>query len=78
MPLNCPVHAIPLTSRGRYLHCEACQSDYRLAGTCLQCGAELEHLQACGSSSWFCNSCNQLKSKSAVSTRLVLQDKPPV
>jgi hypothetical protein len=71
MQLLCPTHQTPLTSHGRSLHCEACQANYRVQGTCNECGAELEHLQACGASNWFCTHCNALKSKSVITTELV-------
>jgi hypothetical protein len=67
----CPIHQTPLEPNGKLWHCEACQGDYRVRGTCNTCGAELERLQACGASNWFCNQCNELKSKSAVTTGLV-------
>ncbi len=67
----CPIHATLLVSRGKLFHCEHCAADYRLDGSCADCGGELEHLAACGASNWWCNRCNELKSKSRVSTQLV-------
>jgi predicted amidophosphoribosyltransferase len=71
MEKNCPTHGTPLEARGRLWHCQACQADYRLRGLCGQCGAELERLAACGASNWFCNHCNELKSRSSIRTELV-------
>ncbi|WP_028535671.1 zinc ribbon domain-containing protein [Paludibacterium yongneupense] len=70
----CPVHATPLESGGRFWHCQACAADYRLLGRCGSCGAELERIAACGASNWFCNQCNELKSKSSITTEMVKVD----
>ncbi len=48
---------------GLYI-CEPCQAQYQKHAYCPDCEAELEKLQACGAASYFCNSCNELKSKS--------------
>ena len=71
MALVCPLHQTPLNGNGLVLHCALCQADYRLCAHCPDCGAQLERLQACGASNWFCNRCNELKSKSAVQAELV-------
>ncbi|WP_162046986.1 zinc ribbon domain-containing protein [Vibrio taketomensis] len=55
----------PLVWQGQY-HCEHCVKDYIKVGFCPDCEAQLEKLQACGASNYFCNSCNELKSKSRV------------
>jgi len=72
MALVCPLHQTPLNAHGLVLHCELCQADYHLCAHCPDCGAPLERLQACGASNWFCNRCNELKSKSAVQAELVI------
>lgn len=61
----CPSCNQELEWTGKY-HCTACQSDYKKVGFCPDCDAELEKLQACGAANYFCNSCNELKSKSRV------------
>ena len=38
---------------------------------CRDCGEELERLAACGATNWWCNRCNELKSKSRVKTEMV-------
>ncbi|GAA5174366.1 zinc ribbon domain-containing protein [Niveibacterium umoris] len=67
----CPVHATPMESRGKLWHCETCAANYRVRGECADCGSELEKIAACGASNWWCNRCNELKSKSKVKTELV-------
>lgn len=37
-----------------------------MAKLCPKCKSELEQLKACGAVNYFCNSCNELVSKSAV------------
>ncbi|QIA62585.1 DNA ligase [Vibrio astriarenae] len=46
--------------------CTPCSSRYQKIGYCPDCSVQLEKLQACGAASYFCNSCNELKSKSRV------------
>ncbi|HAS3205027.1 TPA: DNA ligase [Vibrio cholerae] len=58
----CPTCGQELEWTGQY-HCSACTVDY--------CGSELEKLQACGAANYFCNQCNELKSKSKI--RFVFQ-----
>jgi len=70
----CPIHGTALASRGKLWHCAECDADYRIRGLCGDCGAELEFLAACGASNWWCNACNELKSKSRVKTELVRAD----
>ncbi len=46
--------------------CEECDKDYKIAGLCDKCGSKVEKLAACGSVSFWCHTCNELKSKSTV------------
>ncbi|GAL36084.1 hypothetical protein JCM19240_1526 [Vibrio maritimus] len=62
---SCPTCNQELDWDGQY-HCGGCERHYKKIGFCPDCDAELEKLQACGSASYFCNSCNELKSKSRV------------
>jgi len=74
MSFACPDDASLLQAQGQRLHCPSCGHDFRLRGRCGDCGEELERLLACGASNWFCNHCNELKSKSRVTTDLVRID----
>lgn len=60
---NCPSCSSKLEWDGQY-YCADCAQHYKKIGFCPDCDAEMEKLQACGSASYFCNSCNELKSKS--------------
>ncbi|WP_338163626.1 zinc ribbon domain-containing protein [Vibrio sp. 10N] len=62
---NCPTCERELGWDGQY-HCSHCQLHFNKRAFCPDCEAELEKLQACGSASYFCHSCNELKSKSRV------------
>ncbi|EHK9576500.1 zinc ribbon domain-containing protein [Vibrio parahaemolyticus] len=62
---KCPDCEVELEWTGQY-HCGQCESDFKKVGFCPDCGAELEKLQACGAANCFCNTCNELKSKSRV------------
>jgi len=47
-------------------HCKGCDSNFKLLLNCSECGDEIERLKACGAVSFWCNECNELKSKSGV------------
>lgn len=61
----CPVCDKELEWDGQY-HCTECSAHYKKVGFCPECNAELEKLQACGAANYFCNTCNELKSKSKI------------
>ena len=61
----CPRCAQELEWDG-YYHCAQCQCHFDKVGYCPDCGAVMEKLQACGAANYFCNQCNELKSKSRV------------
>ncbi|CAH0524881.1 zinc ribbon domain-containing protein [Vibrio hippocampi] len=69
---ECPVCANELDWDGSYL-CRQCDKHYQKKADCPDCGAELEKLQACGAANYFCNSCNELKSKSRLQFYFVAQ-----
>ncbi|GAM55965.1 hypothetical protein yfgJ [Vibrio ishigakensis] len=60
---KCPSCDSDLGWDGQY-YCAKCDQHYKKIGFCPDCDAEMEKLQACGSASYFCHSCNELKSKS--------------
>ncbi|WP_159738655.1 zinc ribbon domain-containing protein [Vibrio atypicus] len=62
---HCPECQQELEWQGHY-HCSQCDEGYKKVGFCPDCDTALEKLQACGAASYFCNSCNELKSKSRV------------
>ncbi|WP_099609625.1 zinc ribbon domain-containing protein [Vibrio coralliilyticus] len=68
----CPVCQKELEWQGHY-HCNGCASDYIKVGYCPECEDKLEKLQACGSASYFCHTCNELKSKSRVGFQFIKQ-----
>lgn len=51
--------------KGNYA-CPQCQVLFLKQYDCPDCGEDIDKLQACGSVSFFCKSCNSLKSKSRV------------
>lgn len=66
MELHCPQCDRSLQRSGNLKrHCEICNSDFKLVITCNLCGDEIEQLIACGSVSFWCSSCNELKSKAS-------------
>ncbi|KMV31261.1 DNA ligase [Photobacterium swingsii] len=63
---KCPCCHSELAWQANQYRCETCQTTLIKQAFCPDCDTELEKLQACGSASYFCNSCNELKSKSRV------------
>lgn len=51
--------------QGNYF-CDDCKQAYQKMNYCPDCQCEVEKLQACGATSYFCKECNSLKSKSRV------------
>ncbi|WP_252036595.1 MULTISPECIES: zinc ribbon domain-containing protein [Vibrio] len=58
--------------QGHY-RCSDCASNYTKVGYCPDCNKQLEKIQACGAASYFCHSCNELKSKSKVRIEFIKQ-----
>ncbi|CAH8202588.1 MULTISPECIES: zinc ribbon domain-containing protein [Vibrio] len=69
----CPCCTKPLEWDGRY-HCSECDKHFNKIGFCPSCESELEKLQACGAANYFCNQCNELKSKSKIRFEFKPQD----
>ncbi|MBW8190859.1 zinc ribbon domain-containing protein [Neiella marina] len=63
---KCQGHLIPDTEHHR---CEECNAQYQAQAVCDVCGDPLSILKACGAVDYFCNHCNELKSKSTVRHR---------
>lgn len=55
-----------LIKEGKNLKCTSCGKEYKIVYRCDKCGKEAEKLVACGSEQFFCNSCNELKSRKSI------------
>ncbi|WP_081796245.1 zinc ribbon domain-containing protein [Enterovibrio calviensis] len=65
MENNCPdCNESMRWEQGSY-HCDPCDKVFIKQGYCQTCDAQLEKLQACGATNYFCNQCNELKSRSS-------------
>lgn len=62
----CPQCNSILSWKNQGYFCDFCQQEVKKTVFCPDCNEQLEKLQACGSASYFCNHCNELKSKSRV------------
>lgn len=51
--------------------CESCAKDFTKVAYCNQCHEPLEVLKACGAVNYFCNHCNELKSKKSAEYRFI-------
>lgn len=61
---QCPDCQSELAYQDGNYACPDCHVEFSKHAFCDICDHELERLNACGSVSYFCNQCNQLKSKS--------------
>ncbi len=61
---ECPKCKSELDWSKKGYHCGTCQLDFDKIAYCSDCNAKMEKLAACGATSYFCNNCNELKSKS--------------
>ena len=72
--LSCPACNTELQRSGvLQCHCEQCESDFLLQITCRECGEPLKRLQGCGAVNFWCDKCNELKSKSTAIYTLLEQ-----
>ncbi len=63
---TCPDCGKALISSENANVCEDCQQEMIKEITCDTCHQGVETLKACGAINYFCHTCNELKSKSAV------------
>jgi len=62
---DCPTCNAELERSGELKrHCNECHSDFKIEITCRECGDVLQRLKACGAVSFWCEKCNEQKSKS--------------
>ncbi|MEJ6079057.1 zinc ribbon domain-containing protein [Vibrio sp. 1-Bac 57] len=74
MQLSCPDCESELANSGELKrHCPSCNSDFVVNVCCRECGQPLQRLKACGAVSFWCDHCNELKSKSTAIYNLVKQ-----
>ncbi|WP_022940182.1 zinc-ribbon domain-containing protein [Psychromonas hadalis] len=70
--LECKTCAGKLTKIGKVnLYCPTCEVHYGVKSNCKVCADELERLVACGAVDFWCNQCNELKSKSSANYQLI-------
>ncbi|KLV11135.1 MULTISPECIES: zinc ribbon domain-containing protein [Photobacterium] len=67
----CPECQTEMHWHDNHYHCEDCGKNWRKQAYCPDCAAQLEKLAACGAASYFCNQCNELKSKSRIRIEFV-------
>jgi len=64
--MNCPDCSGTLEGQGLKRTCPECKRIFEMEYHCEVCGEAPEKIASCGSVSWFCNSCNELKSRSSM------------
>lgn len=70
----CPHCSSELSWKNDQYYCDFCQQSVLKKAVCPDCQSTMEKLQACGSASYFCHSCNELKSKSRVQISFEMMD----
>lgn len=72
--LACPSCQQTMAYQGKFVYrCDDCEQTYHAEVHCQQCGDRLALLKACGAVDFFCNQCNEMKSKSSADYRLAPQ-----
>ncbi|WP_083253125.1 zinc ribbon domain-containing protein [Enterovibrio norvegicus] len=71
MENNCPECGVVMRWEQGTYRCGPCDKVFIKQGYCQTCDVQLEKLQACGATNYFCNQCNELKSRS--SARIVFE-----
>ncbi len=67
---HCPECQGALENDNLNYRCSACAAQFKARAHCDRCDAELERLKACGAVDYFCNTCNEMKSKSTLVWKL--------
>ena len=52
-------------------YCGSCGANFEIEISCNKCGDQLQRLKACGAVNFWCDKCNELKSKSTAVYELV-------
>jgi tRNA(Ile2) C34 agmatinyltransferase TiaS len=69
--LSCPQCNQTMAYLGKFVYqCQPCAQSYQAQVHCSTCGDRLELLKACGAVDFFCNACNEMKSKSSADYQL--------
>jgi RecJ-like exonuclease len=69
LTFTCPECQGELLQVASLWHCEHCHGQFIQTPHCDQCGSVLDVLKACGAVDYFCNQCNEMKSKRLVDYR---------
>jgi len=56
-------------------YCTSCDKNFVITIKCNKCGDALKRLKACGAVNFWCDQCNELKSKSSAIYNLIEQPK---
>ena len=64
--IHCPDCGGELKGLGARFTCDGCDTRFEISFTCQECGAVPEEMNACGSTGYFCRTCNALRSRTAM------------
>ncbi len=67
----CPECSSELEGRGSHYKCGSCGQKWIVTFTCEVCGELPQVLASCGAVSFFCNTCNSLKSRESMNKEFV-------
>lgn len=69
--MECPKCNETLKGRKYLYTCESCETEYEVNFKCEVCGSEPEVLASCGAVSFYCNSCNNMKSRTTMNKEFI-------
>lgn len=69
--LHCPACSGRLVADADHYRCEDCARLFEQQMSCDVCGDPIAPIKACGAVDYFCNRCNELKSKSKLVSRWI-------
>lgn len=68
--MECPVCVRDMDGRGTNYYCKECDQKYTVEFSCEKCGNQPEEISSCGSVSYFCQLCKELKSRKSMNKKI--------
>ncbi len=72
--MTCPECEGTLTGNGSHYRCESCEAKWKVTFTCEVCKNLPSVAASCGAVSFFCETCNTLKSRESMDKDFVKED----
>ncbi len=72
--MNCPECSGDLEGKGSHYTCSSCKTRWKVTFTCEVCKNLPSVLAGCGAVSFFCDTCNSLKSRESMDKDFVKEE----